>query len=396
MPHNSPDPHYSPPSIDYHKRSYAKAIYEGSSSDSSYSSSTNSPVHKSPLSLDNEVVLVRRFFHDNWQKIIRNLKKQTEKEFTYIPFHSEKALVNFKEPIPANLLCQNRGWSMVGKYFVKFEKWSYSLHASPKLIPSYGGWTTFREISLYMWNMTTFQQIEKLCWGFIKIVDETKEDSNLIEAKIKVKYHYSGFLLANIKIFDEEGNKFIIQIVTHFDRKWLTERDVHLHGTFKRQAATTFDEFKPDSEQFFFDGNEAISSEFLNSGSQRDSKLKIKIVALKFIIIINDKEATSSKEDKLKSKTLNEDGMDADELRPLKIHNDGALDKGKRKVEHICWKGYFIYSAKFKKEIDLGDLPHMEANKHLEDPFSSDNAEVIDITNTDVIPETPDIKPSSP
>lgn len=62
----------------------------------------------------------------------------------------------------------------------------------------------------------------------------------------------------------------------------------------------------------------------------------------------------------------------------------------------ILAKGIESENKGLSLTVDLGDLPHMEANKHLEDPFSSDNAEVIDITNTDVIPETPDIKPSSP
>lgn len=102
---------------------------------------------------------------------MHNLKKQTEEAFTYIAFHAEKALVNFKSIILANLLCQNKGWSTIGKYFVRFEKWSHDIHATPKLIPSYGGWTTFKGIPLHIWNMQTFQQIGKACGGLTKVVE---------------------------------------------------------------------------------------------------------------------------------------------------------------------------------------------------------------------------------
>lgn len=107
LPNSSPNHRISPP-INYHKCSYSKAVSEGSSSDSSdsnYSSSTSSPVTNSSVSLENAVVLVRHFFHDDWQKTKHNLKKQIEEDFTYIAFHAEKALVNFKSLVPANLLC---------------------------------------------------------------------------------------------------------------------------------------------------------------------------------------------------------------------------------------------------------------------------------------------------
>ncbi|KAA0033592.1 hypothetical protein E5676_scaffold440G00100 [Cucumis melo var. makuwa] len=162
LPNSSPNHRISPP-INYHKCSYSKAVSEGSSSDSSdsnYSSSTSSPVTNPSVSLENAVVLVRHFFHDDWQKTKHNLKKQIEEDFTYIAFHAEKALVNFKSLVPANLLCQNR-----------------------------------------------------------------------------------------------EG-------------KWLIERDVQLHSTFKRQAAAIFDEFNSDSEQFLFEGMKAISSDYLTSTSR--------------------------------------------------------------------------------------------------------------------------------
>uniref|UniRef100_A0A9I9CIB0 DUF4283 domain-containing protein n=1 Tax=Cucumis melo TaxID=3656 RepID=A0A9I9CIB0_CUCME len=333
LPNSNSEYRISPP-IDYHKRPYGKAISKGSSSDSSYSSDTSSPV-----SLENVVVIVRRFFHDDWQKIMHNLKKQTEEDFTYTAFHAENALVNFKSLVPANLLYQNRGWSIVGKYFVRFEKWSYDTHATPKLIPSYEGGTTFRGIPLHIWNMQTFQQIGKACGGLIKVAEEAKASKNLIEVKLKIRYNYSGFLPTNIKIFDEKGNRFNIQTVSHSEGKWLIERNVQLHGTFKRQATTIFDEYNPDSEQFFFDGADAISLDNLSSNfNSRKSITPEKTSALKSVITRIDRNATSAT-------AINEAAYNDNKLHVVdnksrqgissRISNDGLLDKGKKKVDII-------------------------------------------------------------
>lgn len=46
--------------------------------------------------------------------------------------------------------------------------------------------------------------------------------------------------------------------------------------------------------------------------------------------------------------------------------------------------------------VDLEDIPYLEAKKLNEDLFSSDNAEVIDITNTEVVPERPTMKLLTP
>lgn len=61
IPNSSPKHRISPP-IDYHKRSYTKVVSKGSSSESSYSSGTNFLAINSLVSLENVIVLVRRFF----------------------------------------------------------------------------------------------------------------------------------------------------------------------------------------------------------------------------------------------------------------------------------------------------------------------------------------------
>ncbi|KAA0045139.1 hypothetical protein E6C27_scaffold30G001380 [Cucumis melo var. makuwa] len=464
LPRSSPDGRLSPP-IDYHKRSYARAVTEGratsdssdsyDSSDSSHSSGNSFCDSPSSDLLENTVVIVRRFFHDDWHKILQNLRKQTEESFTYNAFHAEKALVHFSSNIPE------------------------TFYAKTKDGPRYGGWTTFRGIPLHLWNMTTFQQIGKACGGLIKVAEETKSAKNLIEARIKVRYNYSGFLPANVRIFDNEGNKFSIQVVTHPEGKWLIERNVRLHGTFKRQAAATFDDFNPESEQFFFEGMEAISPDFLSTSSDdRKSSTPDQPSALKSVIIKPDRAATSPSF--LNEEVVNDSNLHATvnksklEILPG-ISNDGVLDKGKQKVDIQLQPNSALNLDKSKRKVsfnspcnktnifnpdsapanhspslsspekkqkvsrersikkrlpstqpnskanqkkdvlitqpiqivahdreaskkglsltvDLGDLPVLDPNKSFEDHHSSDNAEVIDITNTKVVPETPEMK----
>lgn len=90
------------------------------------------------------------------------------------------------------------------------------------------------------------------------MASETKLGLNLIEAKVKVKYNYPGFVPAYIRITDGLGNSFPIQIVSHTQGKWLVVRNVRKHGTFKSQATTSFGEFNPNAKQFTFIGSEGL------------------------------------------------------------------------------------------------------------------------------------------
>ncbi|KGN61118.1 hypothetical protein Csa_021237 [Cucumis sativus] len=68
----------------------------------------------------------------------------------------------------------------------------------------------------------------------------------------------SRFVPAYIRITDDLGNSFPIQIVSHTQGKWLVERNVRKHGIFKSQATTSFGEFNPNAKQFTFIGSEGL------------------------------------------------------------------------------------------------------------------------------------------
>ncbi|KAA0065895.1 hypothetical protein E5676_scaffold259G00540 [Cucumis melo var. makuwa] len=142
-----------------------------------------------------------------------------ETSFSFSPFHADKAIVTFKDPTQATLLCNNNEWSTIGSFYVRFEKWSFKKHAAPILVPSYGGWVSFRGIPLSAWKTDTFIQIGNACRGFLDVAKETKTRKNLVEARIKIRYNYSSFIPTNISIKDDNGHLFFVQAVTHENGK---------------------------------------------------------------------------------------------------------------------------------------------------------------------------------
>ncbi|KAA0044333.1 hypothetical protein E6C27_scaffold46G00570 [Cucumis melo var. makuwa] len=252
---------------DTKRRSYAEAVIKGSSSDeetdswSTKTKKTGKILTNFSFEWERTVVLTRRFFHDDWEKIVEKLNEQLDTTVRYKPFHTDKALICFKNVEQANLICKNKGWTTVGRFYVKFEEWNQKAHASPKVIPSYGGWIKVRGVPLHAWNLESFIQIGDACGGFMEVAKETRELTDLIEASIRVKDNYSGFIPAFIKLFDKEERSFITQVIVKTKGKWHLERNPSIHGTFTREAARRFDEFNLNSEQYFFEDNLAISPE---------------------------------------------------------------------------------------------------------------------------------------
>ena len=125
--------------------------------------------------------------------------------------------------------------------------------------------------------------------------------TDLLEAKIKVCYNYSGFILAFIRINDQKGNFFTVQTYSLISGKWLMERQVKIHGSFKRQAAIEFDEFNSECEQFSFIGNLAIPPKKFEF---KERKLNVEISSreyqtkAKVFNVENQAKSTANKKEK--------------------------------------------------------------------------------------------------
>ncbi|KGN64358.2 hypothetical protein Csa_014067, partial [Cucumis sativus] len=91
--------------------------------------------------------------------------------------------------------------------------------------------------------LTNDSSSDSACGRFVEVAKATRDRFDLIEADIKIKYNYSGFIPAFVMIVDEEGIPFTIQTVVQAEGKWLIERNPRIHGTFTNEAAKNFNEF---------------------------------------------------------------------------------------------------------------------------------------------------------
>ncbi|KAA0045526.1 hypothetical protein E5676_scaffold680G001040 [Cucumis melo var. makuwa] len=198
-----------------------------------------------------------------------------ETSFSFYSFHADKAIVTFKDPTQAALLCNNNEWSTLGRLIL-----------SSKLAMLVG--------AFWMWLRK--QRLEQILWK-----PESKLDTII--------------LASNISIKDDNGHPFVVQTVTHENKKWLTERDVKIHGSFQRKVAIDFDDFNPKAEQYYFIGNTAVPPEKI--------KLKSKIV-------IN--ELSHSSENLTMAKIIDDKGSKGSK------DSDGEManKKEKRKGKEIC------------------------------------------------------------
>ncbi|KAA0035247.1 LINE-1 retrotransposable element ORF2 protein [Cucumis melo var. makuwa] len=235
---------------DSSRKSYAKALsdsseeenkkrYKSTSDDSSSRRSSTigfKPFTLSGDSFEKTVIVTRRCFHDDWNRIMFSLRKQSEIAFSYKPFQADKAFL-FLNPDHAKLLCSNKsanGWSTVGNY----QRDSASF------------------VELQYFSKHWFG-----LWRIPCVVKETMQMEKLIDAKIKVRYNYIGFVPASVLITDNQGENFILTTVPPTKARWLVERNVRVHGTFKTKAADEFDQHNPLAEAYTYNGFQAIPLE---------------------------------------------------------------------------------------------------------------------------------------
>lgn len=103
-----------------------------------------------PLNWDDTIVITRRDFHDDWNRILSVVKEQTESSFIINPFQADKALLKCPSREMTHLLLSNRGWVTFGPLTVKVEAWNPVRHGRVFMIPSYGNWVKVRNIPLHL------------------------------------------------------------------------------------------------------------------------------------------------------------------------------------------------------------------------------------------------------
>ena len=72
---------------------------------------------------EDTLVVTKRDFHDDWQRILDVLQNQTQKTFIINPFHADKALLKCPDQTIARLLTMNKDWATYGPLTLKMEWW---------------------------------------------------------------------------------------------------------------------------------------------------------------------------------------------------------------------------------------------------------------------------------
>ncbi|KAA0062230.1 hypothetical protein E6C27_scaffold321G00310 [Cucumis melo var. makuwa] len=125
------------------------------------------------------VIVTRRYLHDDWDRIFDKLAKKIESDFTYQPFHVEKAIILLQEKEQVKLLYNNKDWTTVHKFY-----------------------------------------IGDACRGLLEVSKSTMRKADLIEARLKIKHNYTGFISAQINITNSKGNIFTIHTVSYTEGRW--------------------------------------------------------------------------------------------------------------------------------------------------------------------------------
>lgn len=179
------------------------------------------------------------------------------------------------------------------------------------------------------------------------MASDTIEKVDLVDAVIKVKDNYSSFIPTTTGLIDEDGNRFLIQIVTHSEGRWLKERNPRIHGSFTRKAAENFYEFNLKVEQFVFDGCAVVITEKIMPESPTAGKTDMKI----------HRSEGSIKNNKRISRTNSNSNLnyDGDNDNSGKMVTESVLilkltekRKGKKVCREVSPPNHFTFNAKRK------------------------------------------------
>ncbi|TYK05808.1 LINE-1 retrotransposable element ORF2 protein [Cucumis melo var. makuwa] len=332
LPRSSPEFRLSPP-IDYHKRSYEKAVSKGRSSISSDSSdsytssdssqsSGNSPCDSPfPVLLENTVVL---------------------------------ALIHFNSNVPANLLCQNKGWTTVEKYMVRKSLFDGLEAISPDLLNTISGSR----------KSNSREQPSALKSVIIKPARDATSPTTLNEEVVNDNSLHATTIKSELKILSGISNDGSLD-----KGKQKVDIPSQLTSAFiydKPKRKVSFN--SPSNKTTFFNSDSAPTNHSPPLSSPEKKQR------------VSRERSVKKKSSTIQPKSRANQGKGELITQPLQVvaHDLDASKKG------------------LSLTVDLGNLPVLDPSKSFEDHHSSDNAEVIDITNTEVVPETPELKMTDP
>ena len=134
-------------------------------------------------------VIVKYRSQTSWRTIKDQMQRKVGRCLEVVPFTDDRAVfwcVNEREM--KTIL--DRSELYKGKDFLaKIKKWNVYLHWEYVQIEAKYSWIGVDGLPLNLWNLDTFQLIGEACGGLLEVARETKDQSFLMFAKLKVKGH---------------------------------------------------------------------------------------------------------------------------------------------------------------------------------------------------------------
>lgn len=222
-----------------------------------------------PIDLESTVIIYRQCFHDDWFEIIKALRREVCNACSISPIQPDRAILGVTDPDTANTLSNIKGWFKMGKYRVRFEKWSKEEFYKDLMVPSYGGWIKIKNLSIDAWTMENFTKIGDLCGGFIEISKMTSGRMNMLEATINVRGNFYGFIPACIHLPSSSTVQTSATIDPYFNASIVAKYYAGIHGNRPPYSPEfLFSAFAGGSSQAKSNGDENFTNPRANTGPQ--------------------------------------------------------------------------------------------------------------------------------
>ncbi|KAM1334698.1 hypothetical protein ACFXTH_010388 [Malus domestica] len=148
------------------------------------------------------VVCERKVVHQSWREVEASLRKLLGTDIRLSPFQCNKALFVCQNEEEAKKIALLGAIAMKEYPEVELAGWWESLNSNKRLAVSYGGWVALEGLPPHLWTKKFFQDIGEACGGLADIDQTTTSFGFLLEAKIKLKTNFTGFIPEVVEVAD--------------------------------------------------------------------------------------------------------------------------------------------------------------------------------------------------
>ncbi|KAM1085007.1 hypothetical protein ACFX13_011002 [Malus domestica] len=157
---------------------------------------------KESFSWGSVVVCERKVVHQSWREVETSLRNLLGTDIRLSPFQCNKALFVCQNEEEAKKIALLGAIAMKEYPEVELAGWWESLNSNKRLAVSYGGWVALEGLPPHLWTKKFFKDIGEACGGLADIDQATTSFGFLLEAKIKLKINFTGFIPEVVEVAD--------------------------------------------------------------------------------------------------------------------------------------------------------------------------------------------------